>query len=133
LLCTPLLSRLAGKRLVTLYLVGRKSGRHYVVPVAYTRQGDDLLVGSQFAWIRNLRTGEAVHVRLVGKRRLADVRLLTTEADVVEHLAMMGRDNHQFAKFNRIGLDARGEPLHDDLHLAWAAGARVAVLTVRER
>jgi hypothetical protein len=43
----PLLGRLAGKRLVTLYVVGRKSGRRYAVPVAYTRRGDSLLVGSQ--------------------------------------------------------------------------------------
>jgi hypothetical protein len=33
---TPLLCRAVGNRLVTLYLVGRKSGRRYTVPVAYT-------------------------------------------------------------------------------------------------
>jgi hypothetical protein len=128
---TPLLSRLAGKRLITVYPVGRKSGRHYAIPVAYTRRGDDLLVGSQFAWIRNLGTGEPIHIRLVGRRRVADVGLLTGEAEVVEHLAMMARDNHQFAKFNRIGLDTSGEPLPEDLRLAWAAGGRVAVLRPR--
>jgi hypothetical protein len=59
-------------------------------------------VESQFAWARN-----------------------------VEHLAMMARDNHQFAKFNEIGPDQPGNPLPEDLHHAWAAGARVAVLTPR--
>jgi hypothetical protein len=44
---------------------------------------------------------------------------------------MMARDNHQFANFNKIGLDQNGEPRPDDLHLAWAAGARVVVLTPR--
>ena len=43
LLRTPLLSRLAGSRLVTLYIVGRKTGRRYTVPVAYTRSEGDLL------------------------------------------------------------------------------------------
>jgi deazaflavin-dependent oxidoreductase (nitroreductase family) len=131
LLCVPLLSRVIGKRLVTLYVVGRRSGRRYAVPVAYTRVDGGLLVGSQFAWARNLRTGERVDIRLAGKRRPADVRLLTDQTAVVEHLAVMARDNHQFAKLNRIALDPRGEPSREDLHLAWVAGARVAELTPR--
>jgi hypothetical protein len=35
LLRTPGLSRIIGSRLVTLYVVGRKSGRRYTVPVSY--------------------------------------------------------------------------------------------------
>ena len=77
LLRTPLVSHLVGSRLVTVYVVGRKSGRHYAVPVAYTRHEGDLLVGTPFGWGRNLRTGEAVALRLKGRRRLADVRVLT--------------------------------------------------------
>jgi deazaflavin-dependent oxidoreductase (nitroreductase family) len=131
LLRTPLLCRLVGKRLITVYLVGRKSGRHYAVPVAYTRRNGTLLVGTQFAWARNLRTGEPVHIRLAGKRRSADVQVVADETGVVEHFAVMARDNHQFAKLNKIGLDRRGDPRPGDLHLAWAAGARVALLTPR--
>ena len=129
LLRAPLLCRLVGKRLITVYVVGRKSGRHYAVPVAYTRHNGTLLVGTPFAWARNLRTGEPVDIRLAGKRRPADVQVLTDEAGVVEHFAIMARDNHQFAKFNKIVLDRGGDPRPDDLHLAWAAGARVVLLT----
>ena len=131
LLRTPLLSRLAGRRLITLYVVGRRSGRHYAVPVAYTRHNESLLVGSQFAWIRNLSNGEPMNIRLSGKRRQADVQVLTEEAAVVDHLALMAKDNHQFAKFNQIGFDQGGSPAIEDLRLAWAAGARVAALTPR--
>jgi deazaflavin-dependent oxidoreductase (nitroreductase family) len=131
LLRAPLLSRAVGKRLLTVYFRGRKTGRHYAVPVAYTRHNGSLLVGSQFAWVRNLRTGEPVHIRLAGKERLADVQVLSDEPDVVEHLALMTTDNHEFAKFNAIGLDHNGKPVPEHLHLAWAAGARVAVLTLR--
>jgi hypothetical protein len=99
--------------------------------VAYIRDNASLLVGSQFAWIRNLSTGETVHIRLSGKRRQADVQVLTEEAAVVDHLALMARDNHQFARFNRIGLDPGGNPAIEDLHLSWPAGARVAILTPR--
>src|SRR5664279_975693 len=57
LLRTPLLCRIVGARLITIYVVGRKSGRHYAVPVAYTRHDGALLVGTPFGWGRNLRTG----------------------------------------------------------------------------
>lgn len=55
---------------------------------------------------RNLRTGEPVHIRLAGKRRSADVQVVTDQTGVVGHLASMARDNHQFARFNKIGLAA---------------------------
>ncbi len=80
LLRTPLLCRLVGRRLLTVYLAGRKSGRHYAVPVACTRRNGTLLVGTQFAWARNLRTGEPVHIRLAGKRPSADVHVVATLA-----------------------------------------------------
>ncbi len=131
LLRSPLLRRLVGRRLITVYLVGRKSGRRYAVPVACTRRNGTLLAGTQFAWARNLRTGEPVHIRLAGKRRSADVQVVADETGLVEHFASMARDNHQFARFNKIGLDQRGDPRPGDLHLAWAAGARVALLTPR--
>jgi deazaflavin-dependent oxidoreductase (nitroreductase family) len=131
LLRTPLLCRVAGSRLITLYVVGRKSGRQYAVPVAYTRHHDVLLVGTSFAWGRNLRTGEPVDIRLMGKRLPADVEVLVDEDGVVEHYAVMARHNHNFAKFNKIGFDQAGNPSPPDLHLAWAGGARVLRLTPR--
>ncbi len=131
LLRTPLINRLIGRRLVTVYVVGRTSGRRYAVPVAYTRSDAALLVGSQFAWIRNLSTGNPVDLRLRGKRRPSEVQVVTDEAGVADLLGSMAEDNHQFAKFNRIRLDQRGRPLADDLHLAWKAGTRVAILSPR--
>ena len=131
LLRTPLLSRAMGGRLVTLYIVGRKSGRRYTIPVAYTRDKDDLLIGTPFAWGRNLRTGEPVEIRLKGRRRQADVAAYKDEADVVAAYALMSRDNKAFANFNKIGFDAEGNPNAEDLHLAWMAGARAFRLTPR--
>lgn len=128
---TPLLCRLVGKRLVTVYAVGRKSGRRYAVPVAYTRSDGTLLIGTPFAWARNLRTGDPVDIRLAGKRMSADVEVFTDEPRVVEQFAEMCRDNHAFAQFNRIGFDDDGNPNRADLHLAWAAGARAIRLTPR--
>ncbi len=131
LLRTPLASRAVGSRLVTLYIVGRKSGRRYTVPVAYTWHEGALLIGTPFGWGRNLRTGEPVAILLKGRKRLADVEVLADEARVTGAYAVMCRDNRNFAKFNKVGFDAGGEPDPADLRLAWAAGARAFRLTPR--
>jgi len=130
-LATPLLSQAAGKRLVTLYIVGRKSGRRYTLPVAYTPHGDDLLIGTPFKWGRNLRTGEPIEIRYKGRRRQADVVVYKDEAEVVAAYATMCRENKVFANFNKIGFDAAGNPDPADLHLAWMAGSRAFRLTPR--
>lgn len=131
LLATPLLSQAIGKRLVTLYIVGRKSGHRYTIPVAYTRHGDDLLIGTPFKWGRNMRTGEPVGIRFKGRRRQADVVVYSGEAEVAAAYATMCRDNRAFANFNKIGFDPAGNPNSEDLHLAWMAGARAFRLTPR--
>lgn len=131
LLRTPLVCRAVGNRLITLYVVGRKSGRRYTVPVAYTRHDGALLIGTPFGWGRNLRTGEPVDIRFKGKRRPADVQVVADAAGVVDLYAVMARDNHQFAKFNNIGIDPAGEPNPTDLQMAWAAGARAIRLSPR--
>jgi hypothetical protein len=129
LLRVPLLNRLVGRRLIVVDVVGRTSGRHYRVPVAYTRHDGELLVGTPFPWGRNLRTGEPVTILLKGKRTTADVAVLSTEQEVVTAYEIMARDNRQFAAFNKIGLDDHGQPDPEDLRLAWAAGARAFRLT----
>ncbi|MDT7574400.1 MAG: hypothetical protein QOH17_733 [Pseudonocardiales bacterium] len=131
LLRTPLVSRLAGARLITIYVVGRKTGRKFDVPVAYTRHDGQLLVGTSFAWARNLRTGEPVDIRLKGRRRPADVTVVTDEAGVVADYTVIARGNRQFAGFNHITLDPSGEPDPADVHRCWATGARTLRLRPR--
>lgn len=131
MLATPLLSSAVGSRLVTLYIMGRKSGRRYTIPVAYTKDKGDLLIGTPFGWGRNLRTGEPLEIRLKGRRRQADVTVYRDEADVVGAYATMCKENKAFANFNKIGFDANGNPDPEELHLAWMAGARAFRLTPR--
>jgi deazaflavin-dependent oxidoreductase (nitroreductase family) len=131
LLRTPGLAQIVGRRLVTLYVVGRKSGRRYYIPVAYMSEGNDLLIGTSSQWGRNLASGEPVAIRLKGRRRWATARVSSTEADVAAAYSAMARANATFAKFNHIHRHADGEPDRDDLHLAWAGGARAIRLTPR--
>lgn len=131
LLRTPLLCRIAGTRLITVYVVGRKSGRRFAVPVAYTRHEGSLLIGTPFAWGRNLRTGQPVNIRYKGRLCPADVEVHTDEAGFVALYAVMAGANRNFASFNQIGRDTEGRPDPGDLQLAWATGARAVRLTLR--
>jgi len=125
----PVVSKFIGARLLTLYVVGRKSGRSYQVPVAYTPHDGDLLVGSPFAWGKNLRTGEPIEIQLQGKRRTADVRVVDDQAGVTELYSVIAKDNRNFANFNHIGYTPDGDPDPRDLERAFAEGARVFVLS----
>jgi deazaflavin-dependent oxidoreductase (nitroreductase family) len=131
LLRTPGVGRLAGKYLLTLPVTGRKTGKRYHVPVAYIDHEGDILIGTAFAWARNLRTGDTVTVRRRGTPTTADVRVHATEDEVADLYGVIARTNHHFAGFNRIALDAQGNPSDADLHKCWREGARVLRLTPR--
>jgi deazaflavin-dependent oxidoreductase (nitroreductase family) len=131
LLQAPGISSGMGKRLLLINVVGRKTGKRYSVPVAYTRHEGSLLVGTPFAWARNMRTGEPVEIVLQGKRRQADVQVISDEAGVIEAYGIICRASRQFAGFNNIGLGADGTPNPDDLHGAFANGARAYRLLPR--
>jgi deazaflavin-dependent oxidoreductase (nitroreductase family) len=131
LLHAPGLSKVIGSRLLIVYVTGRKSGRRYILPVAYTRHDGALLIGTGFGWGRNLRTGEPVEILLRGRKRLADVQVYKDEAEVTKAYTVICKDNHNFAQLNKIGIGPDGEPDADDLHAAWAAGARAFRLTPR--
>lgn len=120
----PVVGKLPGRRLVLLEIVGRRSGRRFEVPVAYTRQGTDLLVGTPFAWGRNLRTGDQLNIVLMGEQRQASVVAYTGHDDVVEAYGAMCRDNKAFANFNKVSIDKQGNPDPGDLEAAYRAGAR---------
>lgn len=131
LLSTPGIANGIGKYLVTLHVVGRKSGRHYSIPVAYTPHEGALLIGTPFTtWSKNLRTGQPLEVKYKGRRRTADVEVVDDEAGVVTLFGVMCRANRNFANFNKVRLDKDGNPNEDDLRAAWQSGARAFKLTL---
>ena len=131
LLNTPGIASGIGKRLITLYVVGRKSGKHYTVPVAYLNHDGKLIIGTPFGWGKNLRTGEPLEVKYKGRRRTADVEVVQDETGVVALYDLICRANRQFANFNKVRIDAAGNPDANDLRAAWENGARVFKLTLR--
>jgi len=131
LLSTPGVANGIGKRLITLHIVGRKSGRRMSIPVAYTNHEGQILVGTPFGWGKNLRTGEPLEVKYKGKVRTADVEVVKDETGVVALYDVMCRDNSQFASFNKVRRDSAGNPDPDDLRKVWEHGARAFKLTLR--
>jgi hypothetical protein len=59
------------KRLLLLYLTGRRSGRSYRQPVSYVRDGDALLTPGGGNWKLNLEPGRHERIRLDGRARPA--------------------------------------------------------------
>jgi hypothetical protein len=55
------------KRLMLLYLTGRRSGRSYRQPVSYVKDGDSLLTPGGGNWKLNLVPGRAERIRLRGR------------------------------------------------------------------
>ncbi|GAB2442108.1 nitroreductase/quinone reductase family protein [Nocardia tengchongensis] len=132
LLRVPVLSRQVGKRLCVLHVVGRKSGKHYDVPIAYTRHDGDILVGTaKHPWVSNIRKGVPLEVSFGGPRLTADAEVLADEESVVRLSEAIARDNKQWAKFNGMGFDADGNPNLADAYQSWQQGTVILRLTVR--
>jgi hypothetical protein len=88
-----------GKRLMLVYLTGRKSGRHYRQPISYIRDGETLLTPGGGRWKLNLVEGEPTHIRLRGE----DISLrseLVCDADEIERLlGVMSAKNPTVSRF----------------------------------
>jgi len=128
-LSTPGVAKGIGKRLILLYVTGRKTGKKYSIPIAYMAHDGKVMIGTSFRWVRNLRTGESIQVRYKGDLRTAEVEVVDDEERVVELYRLICKDNRAFANFNHIAVDAKGEPDSDALHAAYGFGARVVLLT----
>ena len=128
-LSTPGVAKGIGRRLILLYVFGRKSGKRYAIPIAYMAYDGKVLLGTQFGWSRNLRTGDPIQVRYKGRLRSADVEVVEDEERVAELYTLMCRDNHAFAKFHNIGFVSGGEPDPAAVREAVRLGAKAILLT----
>ena len=68
LLQLPLHATLDGALLV-LHITGRKTGRHYDLPVGYVDLDGQLIVVTQHSWRANLRGGRDIDVTYRGRRQ----------------------------------------------------------------
>ncbi len=131
LLRVPGLGGIAGRRLLILHVVGRKSGKRYDIPLAYTRHEGVLLIGTAMhPWVKNIRKDVPVQVSMGGPARTASAEVLRDEESVMRLYEAIARDNHQNADFNGIGFDGSGNPNKADIYQTWQLGGAVIRLTL---
>jgi deazaflavin-dependent oxidoreductase (nitroreductase family) len=110
LLRSPLHGMLS-KSLLLLTFTGRKSGKRYTIPVAYSRQGDVLSVFTSHTWWKNLRGGAPVQVEMRRIRRTGTAEAISDDVPAIaaQFLADL-RAQPMLAKSYHIPLDAAGQP-----------------------
>jgi hypothetical protein len=97
------------KRLMLVFLTGRKTGKRYRQPVSYVRDGDVLLTPGGGRWTLNLADGKPVRIRLGGRDVLARPELVTDPDEVERLLEVMMAANPAVRRFVAIprGPDGR--------------------------
>jgi hypothetical protein len=113
------------KRLMLVYLTGRKSGRHYRQPISYVRDGETLLTPGGGRWKRNLVEGEPTHVRLRGRDISLCPELVRDPAEVDRLLRVMSTTNPMVGRFVPIPKGADGHYDLARLELAIRHGFRI--------
>jgi|SRR5690606_1697008 len=121
----PLVHHAMSHRYLLLQFTGRRSGRRYRTPVAYVRDGEDLLISTDSPWWRNLVARPDVTVRLRGRVRDATTRELTDRREAVAALERLVRGVPGYRRAAGIS-----EPLGDEtLRQAIDAGRHVFRVT----
>ena len=120
LLRSPLHSLISHNTMLIHYR-GRRSGRSFVLPVSYAREGDELIAfaGRESKWWRNLKDGPVVELRVAGRtlRARASVetrRRAMIQADLTTFLTAVPRD----AMPAGVKLEADGTPNQADVEAA---------------
>lgn len=108
------------KSTLLLEFEGRRSGKHYSLPVTYVQDGDDLLVMSlrRRKWWLNLAGGVPFAVRLRGRRYEASAVVSTQPQDVIRELTLYLREMQWLARHIDIRVDNDSHPLPEDLEKA---------------
>lgn len=85
--------------LMLVSYTGVKSGRAYLQPVSYARDGDTLLTPGGGRWTRNLKDSRPVHLRLRGKTVPAYADLIADPAEVERLLEVIAAGNPRAMRF----------------------------------
>jgi hypothetical protein len=113
------------KRLMLLYLTGRRSGRSYRQPVSYVEHEDSLLTPGGGNWKLNLQPGRPERIRLNGRDVTARPDLIDDVDAIDSSLMIMTAANPRTASFIPIARHDDGHFDRDGLINAVAHGFRI--------
>jgi len=97
-----------GKRLMLVYLTGRKSGKQYKQPISYVEDGDTLLTPGGGKWKLNLVDGRPERARINGEDVLLRPELVRDPDEVERLLGVMSARNKMTERFSGLHKDADG-------------------------
>ena len=113
------------KRLMLVYLTGRRSGRSYRQPVSFVKDGDLLLTPGGGNWKLNLSPGRAERARLDGRDVSVRPDLIDDVDEVDEALMKMTAVSPRTATFIPVAQREDGHFDRDELLNAVAHGFRI--------
>jgi hypothetical protein len=119
---------LLSRTMLLISFAGCRSGKTYILPVNYARDGEVIVIVSQAdrSWWRNLRGGAPVWVRVQGKNLTGYAESFEMPTVVAAELLALLRQTPAFRKHVGIALTADGQPERPD-DLARLARGRVSV------
>jgi hypothetical protein len=113
------------RRLLVVTYAGRRSGRPYSTPVAYLRQGADLLIAGGAPWWRHIESGAGVGLRLRGRDLQARVERLSDPEALSSALAYVLPRNPFLRRFMQLAPGSDGQVSRADIERAQARGLTV--------
>jgi hypothetical protein len=115
----------AGRRLMLLYLTGRKTGRRYRQPISYIRDGNTLLTPGGGRWKLNLIDGHPVRIRLRGRDIEAIPEIISDPDEVQALLELMATRSRTVKRFVAVPQDPDGHFDRERLKTAIGQGFRI--------
>lgn len=112
-------------RLMLAFITGRRTGRVYVQPLSYVRQGTVLLTPGGGNWKLNLVEGRPVRLRIAGHDVRARPELIGDVDEVERLLDIMIQANPSVARFTGVGRGPDGRLDRERLQRAVAYGFRI--------
>lgn len=121
------LHRLLSKNRMLLTFTGRKSGKHYTIPLSYVQEGETILcITGNTSWWRNLRGGVPVKVMLKGQERGGMAQAIFDDpAVIMQGLQKLLQAIPSDAKYHEVKLDFKGQPNVEDM--AQAANSSILI------
>jgi hypothetical protein len=111
--------------LMLVSYTGRKTGKPYLQPVSYARDGDTLLTPGGGRWTANLAGGRAVRLRLRGRDVPARADLVSDPAEVERLLGVIAAGNPRATRFIPVPRGADGRLDANALGAAIKHGFRI--------
>jgi hypothetical protein len=124
LLSLPFPTPMSANLMLVAY-TGVKSGKSYLQPVSYARDGDTLLTPGGGRWTLNLKGGRQVRLRLRGREVPAHADLVADPAEVERLLEVIATENPRALRFLPIPRRPDGRLDPDVLDTALRHGFRI--------